>query len=135
MLKWAKAMQSAQSHQIVQIPSLPVSPMCPIAALRELLHFVPASRNSPMFHYPLLFYTSVNFISSRCSHNSYNYLTLCRVLAYGECCSNTLSPLNVFFCPTLGLSHHFNCIPWDESFPPSSPAFTLPLHLFTGYVV
>ena len=52
VLKWAKAMQSAQSHQIVQIPSLPGSPICPIAALRDLLQFVPASRNSPLFLIP-----------------------------------------------------------------------------------
>ena len=82
-----------------------------------------------------LFYISVNFISSRCSHNSYNYLTLCQRLASGECCSITLSLLNVFFCPSLGLFHHFNFIPWDESFPPSSllPPPTTPFHRLCGF--
>ena len=85
--------------------------------------------------YSPLFYTSVNFISSRCSHNSYNYLTLCQRLASGECCSITLSPLNVFFCPSLGLFHQLNFISWDESFPPSSPPSTSHYTFFTGYVV
>ena len=52
VLKWAKAMQSAQSHQIVQIPALPNSPICPTAALKDLLHYIPASKTSPLFLIP-----------------------------------------------------------------------------------
>ena len=52
VLKWAKAMQSSHSHQIVQIPLLPLFPICPTSALKDLLAFVPASKNSPLFLIP-----------------------------------------------------------------------------------